>query len=380
MRTIYLDYNATTPVAAEVREAVLPFLGEHFGNPSSDHRLGRACQEALADARTRLAQLLGAQASEIVFTGGGTESNNLALKGVLERFAPSDAHLVISSLEHPAVAEPARRLRELGYAVTVVGCDRRGVVSPAVVAEALRPNTRLVSLMLANNEIGTLQPVAEIAKLVRPREILLHTDAAQAVGKVAVRVADLGVDLLTVAGHKFYAPKGVGALYVRRGVALEPQQHGAAHESGLRAGTENVAFIVGLGRAAQRVTEELSERARSMQQLRDQLEERLTGALGAAATVHGAGAPRLPNTLSINFGGVLASDLLRRVPELCASTGAACHSTSGPGSATLAALGLTADQAAGTVRLSLGWETTQAEVATAAEVLIAAWEALYRRA
>lgn len=378
MRTIYLDYNATTPVAEEVRTAMLPFLGEHFGNPSSDHRLGRACHEALADARARVAQLLGAQAGEIVFTGGGTESNNLAIKGVLYRHAPGQAHVVVSAIEHPAVLEPALHLQRLGYGVTLVPCDRNGVVSAQSVADALRPETRLVSVMLANNEIGVVQPLAQISEAVRRHGALLHTDAAQAIGKTPVSVGDLGVDLLTVAGHKFYAPKGVGALYVRRGVALEPVQHGASQESGLRAGTENTASIVGLGRAAQRATEELAHAGPQMQSLRDRLQERLCEAMGDVTLVHGNEAIRLPNTLSISFLGVSGADLLRRVPEVCASTGAACHSTGGGMSATLAAIGLTAEQAAGTVRLSVGWDTTADEIEQAAEMLIAAWEALDR--
>ncbi len=377
MRTFYLDYNATTPVAPEVRQAMLPFLGEHFGNPSSDHFLGRACCEALADARARVARLLGAQAAEIVFTSGGTESNNLAIKGVMQRHPPGQAHLIVSALEHPAVIEPARYLERLGYALSIVPCDRRGVVSPQAVANALRPDTRLVSVMLANNEIGSLQPLAAIAKALHSHGALLHTDAAQAIGKVPVRVTELGVDLLTVAGHKFYGPKGVGALYIRRGVAVEPIQHGAAQEAGLRAGTENVASIVGLGRAAQRAQEELTQAAPQLQAARDRLEERLCEALGDAALVHGQTAERLPNTLSISFPGVAGADLLRRVPEVCASTGAACH-MGGSMSATLAAIGLTREQAAGTVRLSLGWETTVDEVEQAAELLIAAWESLYR--
>lgn len=380
MRTIYLDYNATTPVADEVRSAMLPFLGEHFGNPSSDHRLGRACHEALADARALVAQHLGAQASEIVFTSGGTESNNLALKGVMQQHLPGQAHLIIAAFEHPAVIEPARFLQRLGYAVSAVPCDAHGVVSPQAVAAELRPETRLVSVMLANNEIGTIQPLAEIAEIVRPRGVLLHSDAAQAVGKIPVRVGELGVDLLTVAGHKFYAPKGVGALYVRRGVALEPVQHGAAQEAGLRAGTENVASIAGLGRAAQRATQEVALAGPQMQALRDRLQERLLESLGDTALVHGQFAPRLPNTLSVSFAGVTGADLLRRIPELCASTGAACHAAGGGMSATLAALGLTAEQADGTVRLSIGWETTADEVEQAADLLLAAWEALYRPA
>ena len=251
MRSIYLDYNATTPIAPAVQEAMLPFLAEHYGNPSSGHHMGRACHEAVEEARAKVASLLGADAEEIVFTSCGTEANNLALKGVAFRHGPiGGGHFVISSLEHPAIVEPARFLERLGFGLTVVPCGADGVVDPAAVETALQSDTLLVSIIHANNEIGTLQPIAQIAEICRERDILMHTDAAQGIGKTSVRVRELGVDLLTVAGHKIYAPKGVGALYVRRGVSLEPLLHGAPHESGLRAGTENVPYLVGLGQAA----------------------------------------------------------------------------------------------------------------------------------
>lgn len=260
MRTIYLDYNATTPVARPVMEAMLPFLTEHFGNPSSHHRLGRAAYEAVQDARVRVAQLLGAGRDEIVFTSGGTESNNLALVGAMLNSSPAaSGHLVISVLEHPSIAEPARFLEALGYDLTIVGCDAQGVVDPDQVETAIRPTTVLASIMHANNEIGTLQPIREIAKLCHAQGVLLHTDAAQTVGKIPTRVQDLGVDLLTVAGHKMYAPKGIGALYVRRGTRLEPLLHGAGHEGGLRPGTENVPQVVALGQAASMAAEQLNQ-------------------------------------------------------------------------------------------------------------------------
>lgn len=377
MRHIYLDYNATTPIAPSVQEAMQPFLSEHFGNPSSGHALGRACHEAIEDARRHLAILLGADAEEIVFTSGGTESNNLALKGVLMRGGPPfTGHLVISALEHPAIAEPARYLERLGCEVTIVGCNRHGLVDPAAVESALRANTRLVSIMHANNEIGVIQPIRQIAEVCRRRQVLLHTDAAQSVGKIATLVNDLGVDLLSVAGHKFYAPKGVGALFVRRGVVLEPLLHGAGHEAGLRSGTENTAYLVGLGRAAMLAQKVLHDSSRRMEALRDRLLDRLREAVGERLLVHGQRARRLPNTLSVSFPGVSGAALLKRIPELCASTGAACHSGATDPSPTLAAIGVSPEDAQGTVRLSLGWPTSQDEIDRAADLLAEAWESL----
>ncbi len=375
MRHIYLDYNATTPIAPQVVAAILPFLNEHYGNPSSGHALGRACHEAIEQARGHVAMMLGATPEEVLFTGGGTESNNLALKGVLLRDElPVSGHLVISAIEHPAISQPARFLERLGCKVTVVPCDRRGIVDPQSIQAALRPNTRLVSIMHANNEIGTLQPIREIAAVCRERGVLVHTDAAQSVGKVPTRVRALGVDMLTIAGHKIYAPKGIGALYVRSGVELEPLLHGAGHESGLRAGTENTPYIVGLGRAAVNIIEDLDESAERMRSLRDRLLEILREASGERLTVNGEGAPRLPNTLSVNFFGVSGHELLSRIPELCASTGAACHSGETSVSATLSAIGLSPKVATGTVRLSVGWHTTEDEVERAASLLVGAWE------
>lgn len=379
MKPIYLDYNATTPIAPAVLEAMQPFLAEHYGNPSSGHALGRAGHDAVEEARGRVAALLGARSDEIVFTSGGTESNNLALKGIVfAAWQPggrgaAGGHMILSAIEHPAVAEPARFLQRLGCDLTVLGVDRRGVIDPADAARALRPDTRLVSVMHANNEIGVLQPINEIAEICRARGVPLHTDAAQSVGKVPVAVDDLQVDLLTVAGHKVYAPKGVGALYVRRGTRLERLLHGAGHESGRRAGTENVPYLVGLGRAASLARERLAEIGPRMSHLRDRLYARLQAAIGTGLTVNGEGAPRLANTLSVNFPGVSGEELLAAIPELCASTGAACHSGETRVSATQAALGLSPEVARGTVRLSTGWTTTDADIDRATELLIGAW-------
>jgi cysteine desulfurase len=378
MAPIYLDYNATTPIAPEVRQAMLPYLAEHFGNPSSDHAVGHAARDAVSVARERVAHWLGASADEIRFTSGGTESNNLALKGAaLASWQPgSSGHLVISAVEHPAVFEPARFLARLGFRLTVVGVDQSGLVDPAAVKQALLRDTRLVSVMHANNEIGVVQPVRQIADVCRRHGVLFHTDAAQSAGKLPLHVDDLGVDLLTLAGHKVYAPKGVGALYVRRGTKLEPLLHGAGHESGLRAGTENVAFLAGLGEAAVLAEKGLAGAAERMARLRDRLSARIRQLIGPGLTVNGNGAPRLPNTLSVNFPGVEGSELLRHATDLCASTGAACHSGHTRLSATLAAIGLDPRIARGTVRLSLGWYTGEAEVDRAAESLAAAWNAI----
>jgi cysteine desulfurase len=382
---IYLDYNATTPIDPAVREAMLPYLGEWYGNPSSTHAQGRACAAAIATAREQVAmllgtELLGAKTSEVVFTAGGTESNNLAILGTMCREpAANGRHLVISSLEHPATIEPAKFLEQQGYAVSVVGCDATGTIDPAEVAAALRPETALVSIMHANNEIGSVQPIRAIADLCHAQGVLVHTDTAQSAGKISVRVDELGVDFLSLAGHKFYAPKGVGALYMRSGTQLAPVLHGAGQEAGIRPGTENVAFIVGLGVAAKLAAEGLGEANSHMQAMRDRLELLLQKAIGAGFSVNAADAQRLPNTLSGNFPGVTGVELLEHTPSLLASTGAACHSGETKLSATLAAIGLEKDIARGTVRLSVGRHTTADEIDSAAEQLIGAWKKLQAR-
>jgi len=377
MRHLYLDYNATTPIAPSVQQTLLPFLAEHFGNPSSSHALGRAAHEALEDARGHVASLLGTGPDEVVFTGGGTESNNLALKGVaFSRGTSAGGHLVITAVEHPSVVQPARFLERLGYDVTVVPVTSQGVVQPEAIARALRPDTLLVSVMLANNETGAIQPLKHIADLCHAEHVPLHTDASQAVGKIRVQVDELGVDLLTIAGHKMYAPKGVGALYVRQGVALEPALHGAGHEAGLRAGTENVAYIAALGAAAALAGKSLDASQERLLSLRDRLLNLLREGAGEKLTVHSESAPRLPNTLSISFPRATGHELLARIPELCASTGSACHSQTPSMSPTLAAMGVSSEVARGTIRLSLGWYTTADEIDRAASLLLGAWEAV----
>ena len=370
---VYLDHNATTPVAPEVLEAMLPWLREEFGNPSSTHPYGRRAAEIVATARHQVADLIGAQAHEIIFTGCATEANNLALLGVARALGGSGQHLVISAIEHPAVTAPAMFLRELGWEVTVVPVDAYGRVPLDALERSLRPQTALVSVMHANNEVGTVQPIGEIARLTRGRGIVLHSDAAQSAGKLPLAVDELGVDLLTLAGHKFYAPKGVGALYVRGGTPMRPVLRGAEQERGLRPGTENVAHIVALGAAAVAARRSLPAVAENMRSVRDHLHERL------AATVPGLrlnGHPkhRLPNTLHVSFPGVSGRTLLGEAADVvAASVGSACHSEHDAMSGVLAAMGADPARAAGAVRLSVGRGTTRDEVERAAEALAGAW-------
>ena len=369
MSFIYLDYNATTPIDPRVAEAMAPFLTGGFGNPSSTHLEGRKAKAALEAARERVAACLGCQPREIVFTSGGSESNNLAIRGVVE--AHGGGHVVTSAIEHPAVLEVVRALQGEGrIELTVVGVDPMGRVDPAEVTDALRDDTVLVSLMLANNEVGTLQPVREVAEVCRVRGVVLHTDAAQAVGKIAVDVADLGVDLLSVAGHKLYAPKGIGVLYLRDGVRIVPQIRGAGHERGLRAGTENVLLAVGLGAACDLVHSAVEAGYERLTTLRDRLVAQL-GAGFDALVEHGHPAARLPNTASVAFPGFEASTLLSELgDEVAASAGAACHADGVHVSHVLDAMGIDADLARATVRLSVGRFTTTDEVERAARLIL----------
>lgn len=373
---VYLDYNATTPVAPEVVDALLPYLREQFGNPSSAHGRGQRARQAVCDARQQVAALIGATPDEVVFTGCATEANNLALLGVAAASATGKRHLVISAVEHPAVTQPALHLRELGWEVSVVPVDGYGRVAPEAVAAALRPDTALVSVMHANNEVGTIQPVAEIAALTRPRNILLHTDAAQSAGKIAVDVEALGVDLLTLAGHKFYAPKGIGALYVRAGTPIRAITFGADQERGLRPGTENVPAMVGLGTAARLARERLSEATVQLRRLRDHLHARLAAAI-PGLVLNGHPNERLPNTLHVSFPGVTGRMLLHAASsDVAASLGSACHSEHDAVSGVLAAMGIAAARAAGAVRLSVGVMTSEEDLDRAAAGLVNAWQLL----
>ncbi len=370
MDFIYLDYNATTPVDPRVAEVMRPFLAGGFGNPSSLHRLGREARAAVEKARGQVASCLGCAAEEIVFTSGGSESNNMAIRGVVE--ARGGGHVITSAVEHPAVLEVVRALeREGRIRLTVVGVDRFGRVDPEEIEHALRPDTILVSIMLANNEVGTIEPVEEIARRCHARDVLVHTDAAQAVGKIPVNVRRLGVDLLSVAGHKLYAPKGVGALYVRRGVRLEPMIRGAGHEMGLRAGTENVLEEAGLGAACEIVERELEREIPRLTELRDRLQQLLQDGFGGLV-VHGDPERRLPNTLNVAFPGVDAGLLLTRLgEEIGASAGAACHADSVEPSHVLAAMGVSTSEAMSTVRFSVGRFTTGEEIEAASRRILA---------
>jgi cysteine desulfurase len=367
---IYLDHNATTPIAPEVRDAIRPYLEDNFGNPSSAHGHGAAAAEAVGRARAEVAALLGCEPAAIVFTGSGSEADNLAVKGVaLARLGEGD-HLIASAVEHPAVGAACRYLeRRFGYRVTRVPVDGFGVVDPEDVRRAIEPGTVLISVMRANNEVGTLQPIAEIARVARESGIPLHTDAAQAVGKVPTDVDDLGVDLLTVAGHKLYAPKGIGVLYVRPGTRIDPVIHGAGHEHGLRAGTENVPYIAGLGAAAALAAHWLRAGAQfEVQRLRDRLHAALEAAV-PGLVLNGHPEHRLPNTLNVSFPGCDGEALLAHTPSVAAATGSACHSGRTEPSAVLTAMGLDSGRALGAVRLSLGYDTTVDEIDAAAAAL-----------
>ena len=366
---IYLDHNATTPIAAEVAEAMWPYLTTHFGNPSSDHPFGRAAKAAVDTAREQVAALIGAHPDEIVFTSGGTESNNLAIRGTAATMAAERRHVVTSAVEHPATAQPVRLLADAGWNVTTLGVDGGGRVDPA--AGVGDTPVGLGTVILAQNEVGTLQPIAELAEALHARGAVVHTDAAQAVGKIPVDVDDLGVDLLSIAGHKCYAPKGVGALYVRRGTPISPVLVGAGQEHGVRPGTENVASIVGLGAACALAAGGLATEPERIRGLRDYLWELLSSRIPHAVRLgdpdHG-----LPNTLSISIPGRRGLDVLAACPGLAASTGSACHTGEVNPSAVLVAMGVPDDVAAGAIRLSLGRHTTTEQVVTAALTLATA--------
>jgi cysteine desulfurase len=379
MSAIYLDYNATTPldpeVVAAIQPCLTPGLAGIFGNPSSSHEYGHRAHAAVEEARAQVARLLGCRPEEVVFTGGGSEADNLAIKGVAEAYRERGNHIVTSQVEHPAVLNTCRYLERHGYRVTYLPVDEHGLVRLADLDRALTPETILVSVMHANNETGTLQPIAELAALAHRRGALVHTDAAQSVGKVPTRVDDLGVDLLTVAGHKLYAPKGIGALYVRAGTRLEPLVHGAGHEAGRRAGTENVPYMAALGKACEVAADKMADYAPRMRALRDRLQQLLAEAVPGLA-LNGHPTQRLPNTLNVSFPSVDGEELLAATPEVAASTGSACHAGRTEPSAVLLAMGIPRERALGAVRLSLGKLTTASEVEAAASALGRAWQKL----
>ena len=368
-RRVYLDCNATTPLADEVARTMERCLRETFGNPSSLHWAGTQARDAVETARSQVASLLCCDATEVVFTSGGTEANNHALKGLYfaRRHRRRSFHVVISQIEHPAVLEPCRFLESLGAEVRRVAVDRQGLVDPDDVRQALRPGTDLVSVMHANNEVGTIQPIAEIARIAHEHGALFHTDAAQSVGKIAVDVEALGVDLLTIAGHKFYAPQGVGALFVSERVELEPLLHGAGHEGARRAGTENVLEIVGLGAACELAHSWLDDA--SVAGLRDAFWAALEDEFGDQVVLNGHPDRRLPNTLNVSFIGQLASEILGRMPNVAASTGSACHAGTTEISPVLKAMRVPDVAGCGAIRFSLGRQTTRSEIELVVEQL-----------
>jgi cysteine desulfurase len=372
---IYLDYNATTPLDPAVADAMEPFLRSQFGNPSSAHGYGGAARLAVERARAQLARLLSCDPQEIVFTGSGTEATNLALKGLA--FAASsrspfhDLRLITSAVEHPATIETCRFLERLGCQITTLPVDSHGIVDLEALRTALRQPTLAVSIMHANNEVGTLEPIEQIAEIVHEHGALLHVDAAQSLAKIEVDVRALGADLLTAAGHKFYAPKGIGALYVRKGLQLEPLVHGGGQERQLRSGTESVPNIVGLGAASELARMSLPAATARLGSLRDRLWQRLNETLGDDIALNGHPQRRLPNTLNVSFLGHLGADILARVPEIAASTGSACHAGATGRSSVLEAMGLPPESARGAIRLSVGRFTTEAEVQRAADLLTA---------
>ncbi len=367
---IYLDYNATTPVAKEVAEAMMPFLVKDFGNPSSAHPVGRRAREALEKARGQISRMLGCESTEVVFTSGGTESNNMVLKSVAWSLRDKGRHIVTTKVEHPSIINTALFLMEDGYDVTFLPVDKYGSLDPDEVRRAVRRDTILITVMHANNETGTIEPLAEISSIARGRGVLFHTDAAQSVGKIETKVRDLGVDLLTIAGHKIYAPKGVGALYIRKGLKIEPFMHGGGQEMGLRSGTENVILNVGLGKACELILDNLYDDIPRLRHLRDRLHKQILSAI-PEVVLNGHPENRLPNTLNLSFPGMIGEEILSHIPEICASTGAACHDRSLKLSHVLGAMGVTKELGMGTIRLSLGRPTTEAEVDEAAGLLIA---------
>jgi cysteine desulfurase len=367
---IYLDYNATTPLDPAVAEAMLPFIHQIFGNPSSSHTFGISARQAVEKARKQLAGLLGCQIDEVIFTSGGSESNNYAIKGAAFANRSKGNHIITSQIEHPAVTEVCQYLEERGFQTTYLPVDSDGLIDPAEVEKAITPHTILITIMHANNEVGTIQPIKEIVRLAHKKEILVHTDAAQSLGKIPVRVDELEVDLLSIAGHKLYAPKGVGVLYIRRGVKLEKFMHGAGQEMNYRAGTENVIEAVGLGTACQLVSQNLPTYQSHLQKMRDLLEQKLKEEF-PEARVNGHPQRRLPNTLSISFPGLEANTILSQLTLVAASAGAACHSDRVDVSHVLSAMKVPLEYAMGTIRFSTGRSTSIQEIEQAVEEISA---------
>jgi cysteine desulfurase len=368
MSEIYLDYNATTPVAKPVQEKISSVLKDKWGNPSSGHRFGQMAKSALEYARAQVASLLNADQTEILFTSGGTESNNTVIMGVCQAISGKGRHIITTRIEHPSLMNPCLHLLEQGWDVSFIKVNSQGIVDPLEIERALRPDTVIVSVMLANNETGAIQPVAAISQLARKRGVLVHTDAAQAVGKISVDVKSLEVDYLSIAGHKLYAPKGIGALYCRKGAPLGRLLFGAGQEHGLRPGTEPVPLAVGLGAACDFVARDIKAEAERQTGLRESLYTELSK-LGHPIIRHGDPENTIPNTLSVSFIGKNGAEILAQAPEIMASTGAACHDRAIKVSHVLAAMGVSPEVAMGTLRLSLGRGTTESDIEIAAQAI-----------
>lgn len=364
---IYLDYNATTPIDKEVAEAMVPFLYGSFGNPSSSHVLGAEAKNAIEHARSQVAALLNASMEEIVFTSGGSESNNTVLKGVAHTYRNKGNHIITSQIEHPAILNPCIYLEGLGYEVSHVPVDSYGMVDPSDIERLITEKTILVTIMHSNNETGTFQPIEEISRVCREHHVLFHTDASQSVGKVPIDVRRLDVDFLTVAGHKLYGPKGVGALYIREGIWIEPLIHGAGHENGRRAGTENIILEAGLGKACEISTGAME--SSEVREIRDYFHAKLKTDFGDIIHLNGHPEKRLPNTLNVSFKGYNGHEVLESLNDVAASTGSACHSGTTTISPVLKAMRVSDDVGRGAVRFSLGRHTTKAEIDTVVESL-----------
>ncbi len=386
MNRVYLDFNATTPVEPAVLDAMLPYFSAEFGNAASIHTPGQRARAAVETAREQVAALIGAHAQEIVFTSGGTESDNHAIFGVVgQAFLPvsssrstnSFPHIILSAIEHEAVLNTCQALEKEGVAVTYLHVDRDGRIDLEELRQSVRPETTLITIMHANNELGTIQPLKEIGRIAKEQDIYFHTDAVQSAGKVAIDVNDLQVDLLSLSGHKFYAPKGIGALYIRSGTRLRQLLYGGHHQRGFRPGTENVAGIVGLGKAAEIARKSLAEDARHISALRDKLEHGLLTRV-PQSRVNGGAAPRTPNTTNLGFPGIEGEALLIALDlkGLACSTGAACSSGAVEPSHVLTAIGLPPEEARASLRFSLGRHTTENEIEFALQVVPAAVEQL----
>ncbi len=381
MRSIFLDFCSTTPIAASVRESMLPFLGEFYGHPSSAHWFGRAAQEAIEDSRSNVACLLGCHPSEVIFTSGGTEGVNLGLVGAaraLQRARPNEKlHLITTVLEHMAVRKCVEHLEHTGWEVTVIGCDRNGVIRLEDFRTAIQPNTALASVIHASHQFGTIQPLAEVSEVCVAKDIVLHTDAAQSVGKITIDVESLGVDLLSFSGHKFYAPKGIGGLFVRMGVPVEPVLFGEGNEGGLRPGTENVPHIVGLGQAAKLLMTGAESSMDRLAQIRDRFHRQLENILGQPLKAFGEQASRLPHVLCFELPNVTANALQQRLPEICfGPSGVVLDSSSAKRWNSFASMGVNDQQAAHALRVSIGWTTSEEELQQALQLIAAAHDGL----